>query len=148
MPRPRLRRRISLKPNTTYFKPAGIRFVDLKETIITLEEFEAIRLIDLKSTQQIKAAKQMHISQPTLSRLLISARKKLADAIINGKAIKIQGGMYKIISPKRRGRMGGVSAGPGGNCICPTCGKVYKHKIGIPCYQRKCDKCGTKMTRK
>ena len=154
MPRPRLRRKISFEPNTTYFKPAGIRVVDLKETILTLEEFEAIRLIDLKDTQQIKAAKQMNISQPTLSRLLISARKKLADAIINGKAIKIKGGDYKMVQPRKglrrgtpKGRMGGAAQGPGGNCVCPKCGKTYPHKVSVPCFKRKCDKCGEKLTR-
>ena len=96
MPRPRICRRIRFQPDVTYFKPAGIRMIDLAETILTFDEFEAIRLIDLLSIAQEKAGKQMKISQPTLSRLLTSARKKLADAIINGKAIKVQGGNYKF----------------------------------------------------
>ena len=103
MPRPRIRRRISFQPGITYFKPAGVRMIELEETILTFEELEAIRLIDLESVEQEKAAKQMNISQPTLSRLLKSARKKIADAIIHGKAIRIQGGNYTMAMPRGRG---------------------------------------------
>ena len=62
---------------------------ELEETILTMPEFEAIRLIDLKQISQEQAGKQMQISQSTLSRILKTARNKIADAIINGKAIKI-----------------------------------------------------------
>jgi len=90
MPRPCIRRRIRGRPNSSYFKPAGIRMIDLDETILTMPEFESIRLIDFLEIPQEKAAEQMQISQPTLSRILKSARKKLSDSIINGKAIKIE----------------------------------------------------------
>jgi len=90
MPRPCKRRRIMGRPNSSYFKPAGIRKIDLEETSLSLDEFEAIRLIDFQESPQEEAAKKMKISQPTLSRILKSARKKLSDAIINGKAIKIE----------------------------------------------------------
>ena len=96
MVRPRICRRIRFKPNITYFKPAGIRIVDLEEVILAFEEFEAIRLIDLEEIEQGKAGNMMKISQPTLSRLLKSARKKISEAIIKGKAIKIEGGNYSF----------------------------------------------------
>jgi uncharacterized protein len=70
--------------------------VELKEVILTLEEHEVVRLIDLENIEQSKAGEMMKISQPTLSRILKSARKKIADAIISGKAIKIEGGNYKF----------------------------------------------------
>jgi predicted DNA-binding protein (UPF0251 family) len=89
MPRPRLKRRVMGNPNSSYFKPAGIPLRNLKESIISLDEFEAIRLIDYKEISQEKAAEKMQISQPTLSRILKSARKKISDSIINSKAIKI-----------------------------------------------------------
>ena len=54
-----------------------------------MPEFEAIRLVDLNEIEQEKAGKEMQISQSTLSRVLKSGRKKIADAIVNGKAIKI-----------------------------------------------------------
>ncbi|MCK5624250.1 DUF134 domain-containing protein [Candidatus Pacearchaeota archaeon] len=90
MPRPCKRRRVRGRPNSSYFKPAGIPINSLKESILTLDEFEAIRLIDLEEVSQEKAADKMQISQPTLSRILKSARKKISDSLINGKAIKIE----------------------------------------------------------
>lgn len=90
MPRPCKRRRIRGNPNACYFKPAGVRRADLESTVLTLDEFEAIRLVDFREMPQEEAAEHMKISQPTLSRILKQARKKLADAIINGKAIEIE----------------------------------------------------------
>lgn len=160
--RPRICRRIRLMPNITYFKPAGVRIVDLDEVVLTIDEYEAVRLIDLEGIEQNKAANQMNISQPTLSRLLKSGRKKLAEAIIKGKAIKIQGGTYKMQQTKgrglgqergrglgigSRGRMQGVGAGPGGKCKCPKCGYEESQVRGQPCMQKKCPKCKTLMTR-
>lgn len=89
MPRPCKRRRIRGNPHSDYFKPAGIPLSQLNEIKLTMDEFEAIRLVDFEEISQELASKQMQISQPTLSRILSSARKKIADSIINGKAIKI-----------------------------------------------------------
>jgi len=97
MPRPRLLRRVCFEPGFTYFKPAGVGIRDLENVVLTVDEFEAIRLKDLECLDQEEVAKRMKISQPTLHRLLISARKKITDAIVKGKAIKIEGGPYKII---------------------------------------------------
>lgn len=91
MARPCIRRRVRGRPNSSYFKPAGIRITDLEETLLTMPEFEAIRLVDLEGIGQEKAGKQMKISQSTLSRILKSGRKKISEAIVNGKAIKILG---------------------------------------------------------
>lgn len=152
MPRPRKFRKVWFEPNVTYFKPAGVRVIDLDESILTVDEFEAIRLKDLKGLDQEEAAKKMNISQPTFNRLVTSARKKIADAIVHGKAIKIEGGMYKMVGfgggCGGRGRMGGpFAAGPGGICICPKCKYKIPHQVGISCYQMKCPKCGASMTR-
>jgi len=160
MPRPRRIRRIFFDPRITYFKPAGISLAYLQDSILTKEELESIRLIDLENISQSKAGKKMKISQPTLSRLLTSARKKIADALINAKAIKIQGGNFKMVQPTGRGlgvgrgrgaggrgRMGGFAAGPSGNCVCPKCGHTEAHQTGVPCYQKKCPKCQSPMTR-
>lgn len=89
MPRPCIRRRIRGKPNACYFKPAGIRIRDLEEIVLTLPEFEAIRLVDFQGVEQKKAGEMMKVSQPTFSRILKSARRKVSDAIIKGKAIRI-----------------------------------------------------------
>jgi len=150
MPRPRRCRRIGCEPNFTYFKPAGVRRIDLGENVLTVGEFEAIRLKDLEGLDQKECAEKMDISQPTFHRLVLSARKKIADCIANGKAIKIEGGEY-VMEPKvggiGRGRGGGFAQGPGGECLCPSCGYKEAHERGVPCYSKKCPKCGASMTR-
>jgi len=151
MPRPRIPRRVWNEPNVTYFKPAGVNMRQLAQVILTVDEFEAVRLKDCEGMEQVKAANKMKISQPTFQRLLLSARKKMADALVNGKAIKIEGGDYKITrrgdSMKGGGRMGGSAAGPSGECVCAKCKHKVPHEKGIPCYQMKCPECGAEMTR-
>jgi len=92
MPRPRRCRRVGLKPGVTYFKPAGVRMTQLDEVILTVDEYEAVRLKDLNGLDQDECAKKMNVSQPTFHRLVTDARKKISDALINGKAIKVEGG--------------------------------------------------------
>ena len=96
MPRPRLCRKVSFQPDVTFFKPAGVRLSELEIVIIAVEEFEAVRLKDLEGLEQEKCSKKMGISQPTFHRLLLSARTKIADALVNGKAMRIEGGNFKI----------------------------------------------------
>lgn len=90
MPRPRRLRRICFEPSITYFKPAGVRKQELEEIILTYDEFEAIRLKDFIKLDQEQSAKEMTISQPTFHRLIVSARQKIADALVNGKTLKIE----------------------------------------------------------
>lgn len=90
MPRPKICRRVKFNPNSNYFKPAGKRLVELEEVILEMAEVEAIRLVDHDELEQSEACKMMNISQPTLSRLLKSARKKISQALMHGKAIKIE----------------------------------------------------------
>ncbi|OGZ18725.1 MAG: hypothetical protein A2175_00350 [Candidatus Nealsonbacteria bacterium RBG_13_42_11] len=89
MVRPRLCRRIRFNPNITYFKPQGVpmRFLEIIE--LTTEEAEALRLRNMKDLEQEEAAKKMNTSQSTFQRILSSAYKKITEAIIEGKAIKI-----------------------------------------------------------
>lgn len=89
MPRPCRRRRVRGRPNSFYFKPAGVKMKEIGETVLSMAEFEAIRLVDFESIEQGEAGKRMEVSQPTLSRILKSARKKISEAIVKGKAIKI-----------------------------------------------------------
>ncbi len=96
MVRPKKCKMVYAEPGVTYFKPRAIPLMDLKEVALTVEEFEAIRLSDLESLKQVQTAKKMGISQPTLNRLLSSAHKKIAEALVKGKAIKIHGGNYSI----------------------------------------------------
>jgi predicted DNA-binding protein (UPF0251 family) len=102
MARPKKCRLVYAEPNVTYFKPRAVPLIGLEEVELTVEEFEAIRLKDLKGFEQIKVGKKMGISQPSLHRLLLSARKKIAEALVNGKAIKIYGGSYSLIKSKKK----------------------------------------------
>jgi len=90
MPRPRLCRKIRFEPNVTYFKPQGVplRFLEVIE--LTAEEVEALRLKNIKNLEQTEAAKKMNTSQSTFQRILSSAYKKISEALIEGKAIKIK----------------------------------------------------------
>lgn len=89
MPRPRLCRKIEFNPDITYFKPQGVPMSKLKIVELTIEEMEAYRLRYINNMEQQEAAKKMNTSQSTYQRILYLAYKKIADALINGKAIKI-----------------------------------------------------------
>ena len=89
MVRPVKPRRVSFNPNVTYFKPRAIPLSMLEEVDLGIDEIEAIRICDFKEQSQVEAAKKMKVSQSTLQRILTSAHKKIAEALIKGKAIKI-----------------------------------------------------------
>ncbi|MDD3491704.1 MAG: DUF134 domain-containing protein [Candidatus Pacebacteria bacterium] len=89
MARPRLYRKVNFDPDVTYFKPQGVPMRFLEITELTIEELEAYRLRHLNDLEQRKAAEKMHTSTSTYQRILYSAYKKIADALVNGKAIKI-----------------------------------------------------------
>ena len=90
MARPIKPRRVFFDPKVTYFKPRAVPLSMLKEVGLSIDELEALRLCDYKNLEQTEAAKKMKISQSTLQRILTSARKKLVQALIEGKAIKIR----------------------------------------------------------
>lgn len=127
MPRPPKCRRVAFLPEATYFKPAGIPLRILEEVRLSVEEAEAIRLKDLEGLEQEQSAERMNISRPTFQRVLASGRQKIADALLNGKAIRIEGGNFEI-APRRFKCLNGhewdvpfevlVSAPPQ---VCPTC---------------------------
>jgi predicted DNA-binding protein (UPF0251 family) len=75
-----------------YFKPAGVPLCDLEEVVVTLDEVEALRLADLNSLYQEQAGEQMKVSRATFARIVESARRKVADALIHGKALRLEGG--------------------------------------------------------
>jgi predicted DNA-binding protein (UPF0251 family) len=83
-----------------YFKPRGIPLVMLKEVKLSVDELESLRLADLEGLEQAKAAVRMKISRPTFGRIVEKARKTVADAIVNGKALKITGGDFIVTAKK------------------------------------------------
>ncbi len=157
MVRPRKQRIVEYEPAVTYFKPRGIPLSELDEVVLTVDELECIRLGDLCGMNQIHAAHKMGFHQSTFQRTLANAREKIGDAIVNGKAIRIQGGVYTMPGGDGQGPAGfgrgmgrGRGAGFGGapdKCKCPACGHEEAHTRGQPCVQMKCSKCGAQMTR-
>jgi len=132
---------------------------------ISVDELETIRLNNIEDFDQKKSAKKMKIHQSTFQRTLTRAMKKISDALVNGKAIKIKGGEYVMPGKDgtgpvgmgrgirrgfgaRGGRMGGsFAAGVGGMCKCLKCGHTQKHIRAQPCNKIKCPKCKTLLVR-
>jgi len=96
VPRPYCCRRVAGQPAASIFKPIGIPVRMLDEVVMTLDEFEAVRLADLDGLYQESAAEQMGVSRPTFSRISASAHRKLADALVHGKALRIEGGPVHV----------------------------------------------------
>jgi len=96
MPRPRKCRWVNWEPGASYFKPQGIPLRDLGEVNLTVDELEAVRLAHLEGLYQQQAAEQMNISRQTFGRILESAHRKIAQALVNGDALRIEGGSYAL----------------------------------------------------
>ncbi|TAJ11976.1 DUF134 domain-containing protein [Marinilabiliaceae bacterium JC017] len=90
MPRKKCCRRVDWSPGVYYFKPKGIPLRDLEEVVLSLDEMEAIRLVDLEQHYQEQAAEKMDISRQTLGRIVKEAHKKIARALTSGMAIRIE----------------------------------------------------------
>ena len=120
MPRPCCLRHIDVNPCAVYFKPAGIPVHMLAEVVLTLDELESLRLADLNGLYQEQAAEKMKISRPTFSRIVEEARRKVADALIHGKALRLEGGAVVIKGDQTMpGRDGtGPMGGGRGPCGC------------------------------
>jgi predicted DNA-binding protein (UPF0251 family)/predicted Fe-Mo cluster-binding NifX family protein len=88
-------------PGVTYYKPAGIPLRALEENQLSLEELEALRLRDHERLSQIDCAQKMNVSRPTFQRILASARRKIVDTLLAGKALRIEGGNYELTVPEK-----------------------------------------------
>jgi len=118
MARPLCCRRVSGRPAASIFKPAGIPARTLEQVVLALDEFEAIRLADLQGFYQEQAAERMRVSRPTFGRIIDSARRKVAEAVIMGKALRIEGGpVYE-------------ESGQTGHC--DACGNEWEEPAGEP----------------
>ena len=126
MARPKKHRRISCDPNSYYFKPAGIALQKLEEIILEEDELEAIRLSDLLGLSQEDSALKMNISRATFGRIVNKAREKVADGIINGKAIKISDELSSELKEKLQ-------------FFCPNCG--LKLRLKKRQHFNRCPKC-------
>lgn len=133
MARPFKCRHVCCTPEADYFKPRGIPIHDLEKVVLTMDEFEALRLADLEGLYQEAAGKRMSVSRQTFGNIIDSAHRKIADCIVNGKAIKIEGGVYTL-GEMREFRCGGCqhewqeAYGTGRPGTCPKCGSGDIHR--------------------
>jgi predicted DNA-binding protein (UPF0251 family)/phage FluMu protein Com len=120
-------------PGSNYFKPRGIPLSLLEEVVLTVDEFEAIRLADLESLYQEKAAEKMKVSRQTFGRIIDSAHKKVGEALVKGKALKIEGGEFEM-APMRKFRCDHcqhfweLPFGTGRPENCPSCKSSNIHR--------------------
>lgn len=153
MPRPCKCRRILSEPPVNTFRPGGTPCRGLERVILPLDELEALRLADLDGLYQDEAAQRMCISRPTFGRLIESARRKVADALLNGKMLVFQGGVITMAetckfhcsacgtdfeAPFGTGRPA-ACPGCGSNSVCRTDadnlgerGRCHRHGAGGP----------------
>ena len=135
MARPRNCRKVGCLPGSGYFKPRGIPLSMLKEVILTVDEFEAIRLADLESLYHDQAAQKMSVSRQTFGRIIGSAHKKVAQALVEGTALKIEGGDFEVNAMRKFKCLDckhtwELAYGTGRPAGCPACQSVNIHRGG------------------
>ncbi len=134
MVRPRKDRYVAFNPEVSYFKPRGIPMYDLEEVRLAVDEREAIRLADLLGMSHEEAGRQMGVSRATFGRIIQRARETVADALINGKAINVEGGNFRIMQGPRIFKCSACGGsweeprGTGRPEVCPHCSddKFYR----------------------
>jgi predicted DNA-binding protein (UPF0251 family) len=100
--RPRKCRCVRGEPKVRFFKPQGIPLISLEEIVLTVDECEALCFADRQGLYQADAAKKMRISRQTFGNIIESARKKTAEAILCGKALRIGGGTYRVSKTRNK----------------------------------------------
>ncbi len=128
MTRPKKNRNVGSPPRFSRFKPVQVPVVELEPIILSLDEYEALRLADYKGLDQADASELMGISRPTFTRLVEKARLKIADFLINGKSLQIEGGVVHFIGNRIR---------------CLNCGFIVEQDINDDVIIR-CPKCGSR----
>ncbi len=132
MARPVKWRKIENIPTVPYFVPSEKDIDEIRGNVLKLEELEAVRLKDLEGLEQEECAQKMQVSRPTFQRILISAREKITDSLVNGKTLKIEGGNFtRNICPVK----------------CEDCGKEWSESFEkleiIKNVEYTCPSCGS-----
>ncbi len=150
MPRPTRKRKIFSLPLVKGFRPFGEQQGQSETLNLLYEEYEAIKLADYNLLTQEQAAKKMNVSRPTFTRIYEKARQKIASALVEGKAIVIEGGNVLLNTEAIEAESGSkyqIEFGKGGFCICLKCDIRIPHQTGKPCRKEECPACGKKMIR-
>ena len=127
MPRPRKRRRVWHEPLPAIFKPVGVPLRHLNTITLLYEELEALCLTDLEERYQEDAAEQMGVSRSTLQRIVTEARRKVTQALVEGAALHIEGGTFRVPAVRWQcdecGHRWEVEhgSGQGASARCPAC---------------------------
>ena len=135
MVRPQKNRRVAFNPAISYFKPRGIPMMQLEEVRLTVDEREAVRLSDLLGMSHEEAGRCMGVSRATFGRIIQNGRKAIADALIYGKAINVEGGNYRIVDQARIFKCKGCKhtweeeKGTGRPRRCPKCKQNKLHRV-------------------
>lgn len=96
MSRPVKCRKVCCLPMSNSFSPSDTNYSESSTVFMTVDEYETIRLIDYRGFSQEECARQMNVARTTAQSIYLEARKKLSDCLVNGKALKIEGGSYKL----------------------------------------------------
>ncbi len=141
IPRRRKKCRVEFLPEVTYYKPAGVPLRELEEVKLSVEELEAIRLKDMDGLEQEQCAEQMGIARTTFQRHLYSAHAKIADVLVNGKALRIEGGAFEMPAARQfkcaacghEFEVPFCNGQRGIDMACPNCGRgpVCRARSGI-----------------
>lgn len=133
MPRPKNCRRIAALPSCSLFKPAGVPGRTLKKIELTVDEYEAVRLADYEGLYHQQAAQKMGISRQTFGRIVESGRKKVAKALVEGLALKIEGGEVEMAETRA--------------FECADCGHIWEEPFGTG-RPAECPACQSKSIRR
>ena len=166
MPRPKIIRKMNNPPHFKGFSPIGIS-EKYHPVVINFEEYEAIRLSDFEFHGHVEAAKIMGVSRPTYTRIYESARRKVAQAFVEGRTIVFEGGKVYFDSEwyscnscgcwfnhTEKGQIieqyfdNSLEIANDDRCVCPTCGNEIVHLPGTPCKKEICPTCNCQMVRK
>ena len=136
MPRPRKHRRLGRAPQPAIYKPIGARLETLECVTLLHEELESLRLADLEGSYQEQAAQEMGISRSTFQRIVTEARRKVAQALVDGTALRIEGGTFSASMRWRCDDCGHRwqvehGSGQGRPNSCPAChSRAIRERIG------------------
>lgn len=128
MARPKKRRKIYYVPNIKLFGPLDNEPSDKECIILSFEELESLRLMDLEGLDQVECAERMMVARSTFQRIYTEAKRKVADSLVNGRILRIEGGNYIINECTAK---------------CEKCGEVWRAATGNLISNERCPRCGS-----